>query len=126
MLFIYTERGPEKKREYMILRDGCPAWEIDEGIIVEAYKSVLGNPKFTWPDFYDRMVTDHNENVQMTMRGAADWTMINMKEDPELNLPSRVEVQGYINAVTLEVTAQLPEVVEAAVRKVLDEKKEKK
>ena len=123
MLFIYTERGPEKKREYMILRDGCPAWEVDEGIIVEAYKSVLGNPKFAWPDFYDRMVTDHNENVQMTMRGAADWTMILMREDPELLIPSRTEMQGYVNAVTLEVVAELPKMIDEAVAKALKEKK---
>lgn len=123
MLFIYTERGPEKKREYMILRDGFPAWEIDEGIIVEAYKSVLGNPTFTWPDFYDRLVTDHDDNAMMQQRGAGNFATMFMKDDPELNLPSRIEVQGYINAVTLEVTTMLPEVVEAAVRKVLDEKK---
>ncbi|MBF1140895.1 MAG: hypothetical protein HXL63_07935, partial [Thermobifida sp.] len=107
----------------MILRDGCPAWEVDEGIIVEAYKSVLGNPKFAWPDFYDRMVTDHNENVQMTMRGAADWTMILMREDPELLIPSRTEMQGYVNAVTLEVVAELPKMIDEAVAKALKEKK---
>lgn len=125
MHFIYTERGPEKKREYTILRDGVPAWEIDPGIIVEAYKALLGNPVFMWPDFYDRMVVDHNENALMTMRGSANSTVMAIKSDPELLIPSRQEMQGYINAVSLDIGAQLPEIVEAAVRKVLKEKEGK-
>lgn len=125
MLFIYTERGPQKTKEFTILRDGVPAWEIDEGIIVEAYKSLLGNLKFLWPDFYDRMVVDHNDNAQMVMRGAANFTKMYLTQGPEPALPSKTELEGYINAVTLEVATQLPEIVEAAVRKVLNEKEKK-
>ena len=125
MHFIYTERGPEKRREYTILREGAPTWEVEPGIIVEAYKALLGNPVFMWPDFYDRMITDHNENIMMTMRGAGNFTTMVIKGDPELLIPSRQEMQGYINAVSLDIGAQLPEIVEAAVRKVLKEKEGK-
>lgn len=81
MHFFYTERGGSK--EYAIIRDGAPAQIVDPGIIVDVYKQALGNPKFLWPDFYDRVVIDANENATQVMRGTANFVKLVKETDPK-------------------------------------------
>jgi len=57
MIFIYTERGDDKVKEYTILRGGFPPLRV-AGIIETSYRQACGNPIFQWPDFYDRTVAD--------------------------------------------------------------------
>ena len=57
MIFISTERGDDKVKEYTILRGGFPPLRV-AGIIETSYRQVCGNPIFQWPDFYDRTVAD--------------------------------------------------------------------
>lgn len=130
MLFIYTERGGAK--EYAVLRDGCQTQRV-EGIIAEAYKQALGAPKFLWPDFYDRLTYDANEVREDTGTDTANATLGQLERaitpgaigwetfQDKLRGQAALAAQGAL----LEVTAQLPEIIEASVRKVLNEKEKK-
>lgn len=128
MLFIYTERNSEK--EYAIIRDGCQVQRVS-GIIMEAYKQALGEPKFLWPDFYDRICYDANEAREDTGTDTANATMHQFERAITMGAvgwetfqdkwreQSALAAQGAL----LEVVAELPKMIDEAVAKALKEKK---
>ncbi len=95
MLFIYTERNGAK--EYAVLRDGCQTQHVD-GIIAEAYKQALGDPKFLWPDFYDRLCYDANEARESTGYDRANATMAQLEQ--AFSLPAESPIfKGFRDAI---------------------------
>ena len=79
MIFIYTERGDDKTKEYTILRGGFPPLRV-AGIIETSYRQVCGNPIFQWPDFYDRTVADWQAAYDRLVADTAAATAAAIKE----------------------------------------------
>lgn len=79
MIFIYTERGDDKVKEYTILRGGFPPLRV-AGIIETSYRQACGNPIFQWPDFYDRTVADWQAAYDRLVADTAAATAAAIKE----------------------------------------------